>query len=133
MHQLKSLPWQVLVNTSAITIGLVTGLDYGLSLLLPPASQIQVVSMFSSPLRLLYSAAVDAVIGILGVMVLEKLIGPRPSIYLSTLWALILCLLMALVVRSLMPIPGVFLSQLHQISIVGILVGVFGKSQRYWR
>lgn len=121
------------MNTAVITLGLATGLDYGLTLLLPPASRIQIGSMFSSPLGLLYAAAVDAVIGILGVVVLEKLMGPRPSIYVSTLWALILCLLMALVVKSLIPIPGIFLSQLHQISIVGLLVGVFGKSQRYWR
>lgn len=133
MHQFKSLPWQVLINAALITLGLTTGLDYGLTLILPLASQAQILSMFGPPLGLLFSTAVDMVIGIVGVMVLEKLMSPRPSIYLSTLWALILCLLLALVLRSFIPIPGILLSQLHQISIVGILMGVFGKGQRYWR
>lgn len=133
MYQLKLLPWQALVNASVITLLIATGLDYGLTLLLPSAVQASILSMFGSPLRLIYSSAIDAVMGVLGVVVLEKLMGSRPSIYASTLWAFILCLLVALVLRSMIPIPGIFLSQLHQISIVGVLIGVFGRGQRYWR
>jgi len=133
VHSFKSLPWQALINSASLTLGLVTSLDYGLTLILPLASQFRLLSMFGPPFGLVVSSAVDMVIGILGVIVLEKLMAGRSSIYLSTLWALILCLLLALVLRSFIPIPGIFLSQLHQISIVGTLLGVFSKGRRYWR
>ncbi|WP_299408508.1 hypothetical protein [Acaryochloris sp. IP29b_bin.148] len=133
MHQFKYLPWPMLSQTALITLGLATGMDYGLTLILPPASQDQILSLFGPPFGLLFSSVVDMVLGIVGVLVLEKLMGPRSSIYLATLWGLILCLLLALILRSFIPIPGLLLSQSHQISIVGVLVGVFVKSQRYWR
>lgn len=133
MHQFKSLPWKTLINTAVITLGISTGLDYGLTLVLPSASQVQIGSLFSSPLGLLFSSIVDMAIGILGVVILEKLMGSRTSIRLPSLWGLILCLLLALVLKLFFPIPGIFLDQTHRISIVGILLGVFAKGQRYWR
>lgn len=133
VNSFKLLPWQTLIRTSVITLGLVMGVDYGLTRFLPSASQTAIEVMFASPLGGLYSAVVDGGIGILGVVVLEKLMKSRPVINVSTLWALILCLLLALVLRSWISLPGVFLSQLHQISLVGVLLGVFGKGQRYWR
>ena len=132
MHQFKSLPWRVLINASVITLVLIICLDYGLTLILPPASLQKILSLFGPPFGLVFSSAVDMVVGIVGVIVLEILMKQRYSIYLSTLWALILCLILALVLESFFPIPGVFLSELHQISIVGILLGVFGKGRRYW-
>jgi len=133
VNSFKSLPWQTLVSVSVITLGLVMGVDYGLTHILPSASQTAIEAMFASPLGGLYSAVVDGGIGILGVVVLEQLMKSRPAIDASTLWALILCLLLGLVLKSWIPFSGVFLGHLHHISLAGILLGVFGKGQRYWR
>lgn len=133
MYQFKLLPWQQLINASVITLVLVTGLDYGLTLILPAASQVQIGSMFGPPWGLLFSAVIDMVVGILGVIILERLMGPRPLISVSTLWGLILCLLLVLVLKTLLPIPGILLGPFHRITIVGLLLGVFSKGQQYRR
>lgn len=131
MYQFKSLPWQQLLNASVITLVLASGIDYGLTLILPASSQVQIGSILGPPWRLLSSAAIDMAIGILGVIILERVIGPRRRIQVSTLWGLVLCLLIALVLRASLPIPGLFLGPLHQITIVGLLLGVFSKGQQY--
>lgn len=131
MYQFKSLPWQQLFNASVITLVLASGIDYGLTLILPASSQVQIGSILGPPWRLLSSAAIDMAIGILGVIILERVIGSRRRIQVSTLWGLVLCLLIALVLRASLPIPGLFLGPLHQITIVGLLLGVFSKGQQY--
>lgn len=133
MHQLKFLPWQILINAALATLILVTCIDYGLTLILPLASQEQLIQMTASPLRLLYFTAIDTGIGVISVWVLERLKGRQFLINLSILWALILCLLLALQLKSFLPIPGIFLGRYYQFSLVGILLGVFGKGRRYYR
>ncbi len=53
-------------------------------------------------------------------------------INVSVLWALILCLALALVVKSLLPLPAVLVG-LDEIQLITIVVGVFWKGRPYWR
>ncbi|KAI9131026.1 hypothetical protein [Acaryochloris sp. CCMEE 5410] len=133
MYQFKVLPWQQLINASVITLVLASVIDYGLTLILPASSQVQIEAVLGPPWGLLSSAAIDMAIGILGVIILERVMEPRRRIQVSTLWGLVLCLLIALALRASLPIPGLFLGPFHQITIVGLLLGVFSKGQQYRR
>lgn len=133
MYQFKALPWQQLINASVITLVLASGIDYGLTLILPASSQAQIGAILGPPFGLLSSAAIDMVFGILGVVILERVMDAKRRIQVSTLWGLVLCLLIALALRASLPIPGLFLGPFHQITIVGLLLGVFGKGQQYRR
>ncbi|MGK7929714.1 MAG: peptide chain release factor 1 [Spirulina sp.] len=68
--------------------------------------------------------------GALGVTLCER--WPN-GIYLNTprLWALVLCLLGGLLIKTLLPIP-LQLVQLSQGGFIGVVVGVFGKGRPYW-
>jgi uncharacterized membrane protein len=69
-------------------------------------------------------------IGALAVYLLEKFY--RLSVNTAVLWALVLCLAVCLVVKSLLPIPDV-LVKFNEIQLMGIAIGVFWKGRPYWR
>ena len=50
----------------------------------------------------------------------------------DTIWALIGCVLLILLVKSWLPIPALFLG-FSYFSMMGIIVGAFTKGRRYWR
>jgi hypothetical protein len=58
----------------------------------------------------------------------------QPQVYLNraSLWALVLCLIMALWLKSLLPVAQFWLS-LSFPSIVMITVGVFWRGRQFWR
>ncbi len=134
MRQLKYLPWGSLVGVAAITILGVWILDYLLLLgFAQPGPLQQVLLVLFNPIWVTLTLALVGVgIGALGVLLLEKL-APQIVIQGSILWALILCLLVGLVLKSLLPLSGLIIVGVDRIQLVGVLVGVFWKGRRYWR
>jgi hypothetical protein len=49
-----------------------------------------------------------------------------------SLWVLVLCLLLGLVLKSFLRIPD-NLASLSETALVGVTVGVFWKGRPYWR
>lgn len=49
----------------------------------------------------------------------------------ASLWALVLCLLLGLLLKSLVLSP--FLISLSETALIGIAIGVFWKGRPYWR
>jgi hypothetical protein len=131
----KFLPWRSLFSAAAVTVLIAKLLD----------AAIGYGSIYSQPLDRLLTAIVEhqlAVIlflllyfglGALAVYLLETVFSPGP-IYASTLWALILCLLLTFMLASLIfrPLP-VVLFRLNENLLVGLAVGVFWKGRSYWR
>lgn len=70
-------------------------------------------------------------IGALAVYLCERWL-PQVLLNTSSLWALVLCLLLGLVLKSLLPLPSLLLD-LSQFTLVGVIVGVFWKGRPYWR
>lgn len=71
-------------------------------------------------------------VGSLSVAFLETLERNR-SVYISTLWALVLCLLISLWLGSQLPLAGLGLVQLTQGHGISAALGIFWRGKRYWR
>lgn len=70
-------------------------------------------------------------IGTLAVYLCERWL-PQVLLNTSSLWALVLCLLLGLVLKSLLPLPSLLLD-LSQFTLIGVILGVFWKGRPYWR
>jgi len=134
LRQLKFLPWRSLFQVSAFTTLIVVALEFLLEL-----GYIQSYVIRSTLSRLLYAPmlgllmqfAVAVGIGVLAVYLLERL-KQQVRINTASLWALVLCLLLLLLLKSLLPIPA-FLVAVNQVQLIGIVLGVFWKGRAYWR
>ncbi|MDB9311977.1 hypothetical protein PN462_02605 [Spirulina sp. CS-785/01] len=85
---------------------------------------------FSSPLSLLLPFAATFGFGVLAVFLCE--IAPqRIPLNTGSLWALVLCLLGGLLLKTSLPLP-IQLIQLSHAGFMGVLLGVFWKGRPYW-
>lgn len=132
--RLKLLPWRSLVQAAVLAI---------LLLILPIDGLIQLavrnrdqspmlqslVGVLMSPLMaLVLSLGIPVVLGAFAVYVLERV--DRLSISIGSLWGLVLCVVLVLLVEQwlLFGSPGFTMTEL-----VLIAVGVFWKGRPYWR
>ncbi|HEY9832490.1 MAG TPA: hypothetical protein V6D26_18030 [Stenomitos sp.] len=132
LRRLQYLPWRSLLQVSGLTFILVTLVEFFLSLgtLHSPLIRNALSLLFAPPLGILIFVAAAVGVGALAVYLLERLY-PQIFINRASLWALIPCLLLFLLLKSLLPIPG--LVNLTYPQLLGIIVGVFWKGRPYWR
>lgn len=132
-HRLRWLPWRSLILVSVLTIALAAVLDFLLIQGLTQSAIVRsaLVFLLSPPWSLLAIAATGVGIGALAVLLFERL-PKQVLIDTSTLWALILCLILGLGLKSLFPLARI-LTGLNYTQVIGILVGVFWKGRHYWR
>jgi len=130
-RQLKRLPWLPLFQTAGYTILAVFVLEF----LLAVGQQFPIVAqatnlLFSAPLALLISMSVAVGAGAIAVYLLERF---QRDIFINpgVLWALVGCMMVMLLVRSLSGIPS--LIPLSQPILIGIILGVFWRGKSYWR
>ena len=97
-----------------------------------PLFQQTMAAVLTFPWGLVTMAMVGLGIGGLAVFLLETFCT-QLVIHASTLWALILCLLLGLWLKSFLYLPGLFVVGLSQSVLVGLVLGVFWKGRRYWR
>ena len=136
LKRLKFLPWRSLFLLSGLVTLIVIGLD--LLILLgynysPPFRQALKI-LYGPTLGIVVDWAVVVGVGALAVYLLKK-VFPNVIISTAVLWALVLCLAICLVVRSLLPEPPDMLVSLSQneAQLIGIAIGVFWKGRPYWR
>ncbi|NES95356.1 MAG: peptide chain release factor 1 [Desertifilum sp. SIO1I2] len=130
-NRLKYLPWRSLIVVALLTVAIATVLD----LLLVWAIQSAVVS---SALSLVLTGILGAImqflvnvgIGALAVYLLEHWQGVA-ILNASTLWALVPCVMLVLFLKSLL-IPPAFFLAVSQMTLVGVVVGIFWKGRPYW-
>jgi len=128
LRRLKLLPWRSLFLVAALTIVTAIVLDFLVALGYTYSPIIRTI--LSSPFASWIAAAAGIGIGALAVIILERY--RQVIISASVLWALILCLALGLVVKSLLPFPAVLIG-LDEIQLITIVVGVFWKGRPYWR
>jgi hypothetical protein len=87
--------------------------------------------LFTPPLNVLISLAIALGVGALAVMFLE-IVYPQLIINSSVLWALLLCLFLVVLLRSILPFPSLLLAP-SSLMLVGNMLGVFLKGRIYWR
>ncbi|AFZ51937.1 hypothetical protein [Dactylococcopsis salina] len=133
LRRFKSQPWKPLSLIALTTVAIVSAIDYLLIFLLANSEPFRssISFLFSPPLGMLIPLAVAGGIGILGVYICDQF---RSQVFLNagSLWALVLCLVIALALTGLLPLPS-FLVQFSYPALLGIMVGVFWKGRRYWR
>ena len=134
MRQLKLLPWGTLAGIAAMTVLGVWILDYLLLLGFAQAGPLRdiLLVLFNPAWAIITLVLIGVGIGALGVLLLEK-VTPYIVIQGSVLWALIFCLVVGLVLKSLLPLEGLISVGVDRSQLVGVLVGVFWKGRRYWR
>lgn len=133
LQRLRRLPWRHLFLTALITnlgiliaeFALVTGVAHS------EAIRGAIELLFAPPLGIITAFAIAVGVGALAVYYLE-VIYPQLIINAGVLWALILCLMLVMLVKSLLGLPS-GLMDVSQFHLMGIILGVFMKGKRYWR
>jgi hypothetical protein len=133
VQRLKLIPWLDLLQVAGLTVLLATFLD---SVLVHLYIQYKLAEdafnlLLTPPLGDLMAVALAAAIGALAVFLMERCFQ-RLVINTANLWALVFCLAIAIALRALLPIPSLLLGS-SQTSLLGLVVGVFVASWKYWR
>jgi len=133
LRRLKYLPWRSLALLTVVTLAIVAVIEVAIGLSYAQISVVRAVLniLFSSPWGVLTLLLVGAGIGVLAVFLLETK-WQHLSINGGVLWALVLCLILGSVVRSLIPLPTILVSP-GQTQFMGFIVGVFWRGRPYWR
>ncbi|NES04035.1 MAG: peptide chain release factor 1 [Okeania sp. SIO2F4] len=133
-QRLKNLPWQELSLVSLVAtltvvaseVLLILSLTYFFVILKP------LNMLFSSPIfGVLIPIGVAVGMGALAVYLLEWW-QKEWLLNNSSLWALVLCLFIGLLLKSFLPLPSILLSA-SKASLISLAVGVFWKGRPYWR
>lgn len=134
MHRLKYIPWRSLLQVSGLTIAIALAVEILIVLVSAQSTAIRrsLVALYRPPLGILVSLAIAFGIGVLAVYLLERFFYRQVVINTASLWALVPCLALFLLVKSLLPLPITLIS-LGYAQIVGIVVGIFWKGRPYWR
>lgn len=132
LRPIRYLPWRELFQTAILTALIVLVLELVLFVLeqqfAPFANLLQ--SLFSSTLGSLIPILTGFGTGILAVILLER--SGRVRINASTLWALVACIFLIFLPRSLISLPPILFS-ISQTHMICMIVGVFWQSRSYWR
>ncbi len=133
-QRLKNLPWQELSLVSLVATLTVVASEVLLRLsliyffvILKPLNM-----LFSSPIfGVLIPIGVAVGMGALAVYLLEWW-QKEWLLNNSSLWALVLCLFIGLLLKSFLPLPSILLTA-SKASLISLAVGVFWKGRPYWR
>ncbi|MGC9526053.1 MAG: peptide chain release factor 1 [Limnospira sp.] len=133
IRQLKSLPWRWLLQSAGVVIASLAAIEL---LLVPgfkyfPPLRRALSFLYSPPLGMLMPVLIAIGVGVLAVYLLE-LWDQRFLLNAGSLWALMGCLLLALAIKSLLPVPPILID-LSRLSFIGILIGVSWKGRPYFR
>lgn len=132
VQRLKLIPWLGLLQVAGLTILLVTFLDGLLAYLYATSQLVRDVFglLFAPPLGNLLLLAIAVAVGAFAVYVMERGFQ-HLTINVANLWALVFCVAITLSIRSALPVPG--LLGADQTTLIGMMLGVFLGSWKYWR
>lgn len=133
LRRLKFLPWRSLLQVSTLTTLIVIVLEFFLTLGFIQSAVIKstLSFMYAGSLSLLITFATAIGVGAMAVYLLERFYK-QVIINSPSLWALVLCLALLFLLKSLIPVMPILIS-LDQFQLIGIILGVFWKGRPYWR
>ncbi len=133
LRRLKFLPWRSLLQVATLTTLIVVVLEFLLTLAFIqfPVIKSTLSFMYAGSLGLLITFATAIGVGAIAVYILERFYQ-QVIINSASLWALILCLALLFLLKSLIPLMPILIS-LDQTQLIGIILGVFWKGRPYWR
>jgi hypothetical protein len=132
MRRFKLLPWREMLLISALSNLTVVAVELLLywGATASPAIAKALSLMFSSILGVFIPLVTAVGMGALAVYFFERW-EQQFLLNQASLWALVLCLLLGLLLKSLVLNP--FLISLSETALIGIAIGVFWKGRPYWR
>ncbi|MEC4807143.1 MAG: peptide chain release factor 1 [Jaaginema sp. PMC 1079.18] len=129
----KRQPWLPLFQAAGATIAIAILVELILALALQNSAAVRQVwlILFSGVLAVILPILAAAGLGALGVYFCQT--WRKEQVYLDTgsLWALILCLMVCLWLKSLL-VDSVLVGLSYN-SLIGVLLGVFWQGRSYWR
>lgn len=129
---MRYLPWSPLFQSAGLTVLVATAIDVLLQLALGYVPAIANILLFNQFLILLISLAVPCGVGVLGIF-FTRAFFRQVLLGTDTIWALVGCLLVALVVKNLLPaIPAMFLGGFSIQTALMVAVGCFTAGKRHW-
>ncbi|MBE9064628.1 peptide chain release factor 1 [cf. Phormidesmis sp. LEGE 11477] len=135
-RSLKYLPWTDLALSAVVTVAIASAIDYLLRMGLLALGTSAAAASISNGLLFLAAMVLPLAVyfglGALGVIVTSRLFH-QVILTANTMWALVACILLALFIRSLLPIPGLFIGGVNYFVIMGTAIGTFVYGRRYWR
>jgi len=133
LRRLKQIPWTPLFWVSLLTLFWASVIDQLLRLGLIYVDLIgrALALLFTPPLDMIIGLSAAVGVGALAVVFLE-ILYPQLLISTAVLWALLLCLFLMLVARSLLPLPTLLLDPSYSM-LIGVMLGIFLKGKPYWR
>ncbi|MFB8798591.1 MAG: peptide chain release factor 1 [Microcoleus sp.] len=133
LRRFKLLPWREMLQISALVNSIVVGLELflGWGFIQSQLFRNVLKLLFGSSLGMLIPFAIAVGMGALAVYFLEYW---QQQFLLNriSLWVLVFCILLGLLLKSFLPIPP-FLASLSETALIGVAVGVFWKGRPYWR
>jgi hypothetical protein len=131
IEQFKRLPWRSLAQAAIVVVLFVTLLEFGIVFGVQfPQVSAALELLFNPPLGLLTECAIAFGLGVLSVIALERI--DRASIRAGSLWGLVLCVIVAFLIKGWLPI-GNALFRVEQLELGMLIVGVFWQGRPYWR
>jgi hypothetical protein len=88
-------------------------------------------ALSSSSLGTVVFLGIAVVFGALAVLICE-IAQPQVVLNTSSLWALVLCLIVSLFVKGALSVPSLLLN-LSETFVIAMIIGVFWKGKPYWR
>jgi len=131
--RLKLLPWRSLLQVAVLTNLLVIALELFLTLGYAQSAVLRkaLFILYAPPLGIISTVALALGVGAIAVYILERWYQ-EVIINTSILWALVPCLAVLLLVKSLL-LGSSFLGSFDETQLMAIIVGIFWKGRRYWR
>ena len=130
-RSLRYLPWATLFLSAGLTVLVSTAVDVALILAIVNVPAITNALSAARILMSIFPFLVALGVGALAIVLTDSFFR-QIILRAETIWALIGCVLLILLVKSWLPIPALFVS-FSYFSMMGIVVGAFTKGRRYWR
>lgn len=126
------LPWTALILSAGLTVLVATAIDI---LLITALVTLPTVGKWLFEVPLLPDVLPIAAAFGVGALVFSLTLQFFHQIPLrvDTLWSLIGCVLLILLVKSWLPIPALFLGGFDVVTVMMVTTGCFTAGRRYWR
>ncbi|MEM8603656.1 MAG: peptide chain release factor 1 [Cyanobacteria bacterium P01_F01_bin.86] len=132
LWRLKTLPWGILLQNALLTVLLASLLDILLLLLISGLARLGITQVLPGGIGLTLLLLIAAGgVGALAVILMERFFR-QVRLDVATLWALIGCLILALILKNVLRVPTLLVG-LSQLQVMGLVVGLFAQSRSYWR
>lgn len=128
----RYLPWSALLLSAGLTVLVATAIDIliGMAIALIPtfANLVTSIPLLGQALTIAAPFGVGALAIYLTLQFFSQIL-----LRADTIWSLIGCVLLLLLIKNWLPIPALFVRGFDIVTVMMVTVGSFTAGRRYWR